>query len=111
MALPDPHPGLVISYSYLWATEHGSGREEGIKDRPCAIVLARQTMGDHTLVSVVPITHSPPSDPAEAVEIPPTIKAHLGLDAMPSWIVISEVNDFIWPGPDLRHVPGGSPPL
>lgn len=109
MALPDPHPGLVICYSYLWTTEHAEGREEGVKDRPCAIVLARQTIAERTLVTVVPVTHTPPADPGEAVEIPPAIKAHLGLDALPSWIVVSEVNDFVWPGPDLRHVPGSHP--
>ncbi len=106
MPLPDPHPGLVLCYSYLWADEHRAGQEEGRKDRPCAIVLARQVVADHTLVTVVPITHSPPTNPAEAIEIPATIKAHLGLDHQPSWIIISEVNDFLWPGPDLRHIPG-----
>ena len=34
----------------------------------------------------------------------------LGLDEMPSWIVLTEVNDFLWPGPDLSYVPGSSPP-
>jgi len=34
MALPDPQPGLVISYSYLWHHEHRAGREEGLKSRP-----------------------------------------------------------------------------
>ncbi len=53
-------------------------------------------------VVCVPITHTPPSDPADAVEIPPALKAHLGLDDLPSWIVVTETNDFLWPGPDLR---------
>jgi hypothetical protein len=48
--------------------------------------------------------------PGEAIEIPAGIKAHLGLDALPSWIVVSEVNDFVWPGPDLRRVPSAEPP-
>ena len=105
MPLPDPHPGLVLSYSYLWADEYRAGGEDGRKDRPCAIVLTRQVVGNHTLVTVVPITHSPPANAAESIEIPPKIKAHLGLDHLPSWIIISEVNDFIWPRPDLRHIP------
>ena len=109
MALPDPHPGLVICYSYLWATEHGSGQEEGLKDRPCVIVVARQVVADQTLVTVVPVTHAPPTDPQAAIEIPPQIKARLGLDEQQSWIIVSEVNDFIWPGPDLRHVAGSQP--
>ena len=40
MSLPKPEPGLVIRYSYLWHAGHRQGREEGVKDRPRAIVLA-----------------------------------------------------------------------
>jgi len=61
------------------------------------------------VVTVVPITHTPPADPAGAVEIPAALKAHLGLDALPSWIIVTETNDFLWPGPDLRPVPGSKP--
>jgi hypothetical protein len=57
----------------------------------------------------VQVTHSPPTDPADAIEIPPALKAHLGLDDLPSWIVVTETNDFLWPGPDLRPVPGLRP--
>ena len=41
MALPKPVPGLVIRYSYLWHREYLEGREDGQKDRPCAIVGPR----------------------------------------------------------------------
>jgi hypothetical protein len=54
---------------------------------------------------VLPITHSAPVEPASAVEIPPAVKKHLGLDDAPSWIVIAEGNEFVWPGFDLRRVP------
>jgi hypothetical protein len=40
MPIPNPEPGLVISYAYLWHHEHQAGREEGQKDRPSVIVLA-----------------------------------------------------------------------
>jgi PemK-like, MazF-like toxin of type II toxin-antitoxin system len=109
VSVPAPHPGLVISYSYLWAREHGKGIEEGAKNRPCAIVAARQVIEGREVVTVVPITHMPPSDPADAVEIPPALKAHLGLDEQRSWIVVTETNDFLWPGPDLMPRPGLSP--
>lgn len=109
MSLPAPRPGLVISYSYLWADERRQGRDEGIKDRPCAVVAARQTLEGREIVTVIPVTHSPPRDPTLAVEIPPAIKAHLGLDDLRSWIVLSETNDFVWPGPDIRPIPGSSP--
>jgi hypothetical protein len=42
MPLPDPKPGLVIHYSYLWAHEHARGHEEGVKDRPAVIVGRRR---------------------------------------------------------------------
>lgn len=29
------------------------------------------------------------------------MKHALGLDDDPSWIVLSEINRFVWPGPDL----------
>ena len=106
MSLPAPQSGLVIRYAYLWATEHDRGAEDGAKDRPCAIVAARRIIEGREVVTVVPVTHTPPVDPAEAVEMPPALKAHLGLDDMPSWIVVTETNDFLWPGPDLRPVPG-----
>ncbi len=109
MSLPTPQPGLVISYSYLWALEHEAGAEEGRKTRPCAIVVARQLIGGHEIVTVVPVTHSPPSNPLDAVAIPAALKAHLGLDDLPSWVVVTETNDFLWPGPDLRPVPGAKP--
>jgi hypothetical protein len=53
-------------------------------------------------VTVLPITHSPPADPALAIEIPATTKSRLGLDTERSWVVLAEANRFIWPGPDLR---------
>lgn len=104
MSLPRPEPGLVIRYSYLWRQEHNEGREEGSKDRPCAIVLLVQTAADEEEVVVVPVTHSPPQDGAVALELPSTIKRHLGLDTERSWIVLSESNMFHWPGPDLRRL-------
>jgi len=58
VSLPKPEPGLVIRYSYLWRAEHLRGQEEGVKDRPCAIVLAPERVEDDTLVVVLPVTHS-----------------------------------------------------
>ena len=107
MALPDPAPGLVIGYAYLWRDERRSGLEEGRKDRPCVIVLAVQGREDGTEVIVAPITHRPPDRPEFAVEIPAETKRRLGLDDQPSWIVCTDLNRFIWPGPDLRPTSRG----
>lgn len=43
MPLPRPEPGLVVSYAYLWRHEHNRGLEEGLKVRPCAVVLRPYT--------------------------------------------------------------------
>jgi hypothetical protein len=56
-------------------------------------------------VTVLPVTHSAPSDPRSAIEIPPRVKRHLSLDAARSWIVVDEGNEFVWPGYDLRKAP------
>lgn len=109
MTWPVPGPGLVIRYSYLWEREAREGREEGVKDRPCAIILVLLREGEHPIVRVLPVTHRPPADPADALEIPPATKQRLGLDADRSWVVLSEANDFIWPGPDLRLAVNGDP--
>jgi hypothetical protein len=99
MPIPNPEPGLVISYAYLWHHEHEAGQEEGRKDRPSVIVLAveRESEGT-TMVTVLPITHRAPAGPTSAVEIPSPVKRHLGLDDERSWIVVAEGNEFLWPG-------------
>lgn len=106
MSFPAPHPGLVIRYAYLWKQEADAGREEGSKDRPCAIVLAVATEDGEQEVLVLPITHTPPLHAADAIEIPAETKARLRLDSARSWIAITEANAFVWPGPDLRPIPG-----
>jgi mRNA-degrading endonuclease toxin of MazEF toxin-antitoxin module len=102
--LPVPIPGLVLRYAYLWHDQYRHGQEEATKDRPCVIVLSVETQNGDLVVTVAPITHSPPRIPAEAVEIPATTRLRLGLDAGQSWIMVTEVNRFRWPGPDLRPV-------
>jgi hypothetical protein len=106
VSFPEPYVGLVIRYSYLWKREFDAGREEGTKDRPCAIVMTLVDEDGDKEVLVLPVTHSPPGDPADAIEIPAATKSRLGLDGERSWIMITEANEFVWPGPDLRPVPG-----
>jgi hypothetical protein len=106
---PVPRPGLVIRYSYLWEREAREGREEGVKDRPCAIILVILREGDYPIVRVLLVTHAAPADPADALELPLPTKQRLGLGSERSWVVLSEANDFIWPGPDLRPAVSGDP--
>jgi len=76
-----PVHGRVIRYSCLWLWEHREGREEGTKDRPCAIVLASHLHDGETQVLVVPVSHGPPENFADALDLPPAVKQHLGLDS------------------------------
>ena len=111
MSLPDPTPGLVIGYAYLWHEDARRGREEGSKDRPCVIVLTTIQGESGTVVTVAPVTHHPPANPDTAVELPAETKRRLGLDEERSWVAVSEVNRFQWPGPDVRPIPGSDPPI
>ncbi len=108
MALPDPVPGLVIGYAYLWRNEALRRQEEGRKDRPCVIVLSVQDQDGRTVVTVAPITHRPPSTPDIAIEIPAETKRRLGLDHERSWIMAADLNRFFWPGMDLRPTAPGA---
>ncbi len=102
--LDPPQPGQVIRYAYLWTSESDAGRDEAAKDRPCAVVLTlRQEAGD-SLVFVLPITSRAPKDPADAIELSAATRLRLGLQQERCWIVLTEVNRFVWPGPDLRPV-------
>jgi len=105
---PEPQVGLVISYAYLWFEESERGLVEGRKDRPCAIILAVDIPEDapryRKRVAVVPITHNAPRDPTVAVEIPLPVKKYLGLDSERSWVIVDELNEFVWPGFDLRPI-------
>lgn len=109
MSWPSPKPGLVIRYSYLWHRQAMAGQEEGVKDRPCAVVVAFEDEDGRTRVYALPITHSPPALGEDAIEIPAVVKTRLRLDGERSWISVCEANMFHWPGPDLRLLPGKGP--
>ena len=94
----------------MWADEEADGQEEGLKDRPVVVVLARIVTGDRTELLVAPVTHSQPP-PGQGVALPSPIKRHLGLDSDPSWIIVTELNRFTWPGPDIRPAAGKVTPL
>lgn len=107
MSLPEPVPGLVIRYGFLWSDDARSGAEEGSKDRPCAIVLSSPpTPRGNRLTLVVPITHASPRAPETSLELPRRVCSALGLDGERHWIKLDELNEFAWPGYDLRPIPG-----
>lgn len=104
---PVPIPGLVIRYAYLWKREADRGQVEGQKHRPCVVVLCVEEVEGEKVVTVAPITHSPPPDPDQAIALTPATRRRLGLDEEKNWIMATEVNSFFWPGPDLAPTPAG----
>lgn len=98
-----PAVGDVIRYAYLWSHESAAGREEATKDRPAAIVALLRGDDGRDEVIVFPITSSPPPDAAAGVEIPAATRDRLGLQVGSCWVIVTEVNIFVWPGPDLRR--------
>jgi PemK-like, MazF-like toxin of type II toxin-antitoxin system len=107
---PIPEPGDVLSYFYLWAREAEKGQDEGLKDRPVVVVVARIESKGRTEVIVAPVTHSAPDHEPNALEMPANVKHDLRLDRDRSWIVLTEMNRFNWPGPDIRPVYNGGNP-
>ncbi len=75
------------------------------------MVVARIVTSALSQLLVAPVTHSEPRRIEDGVEIPPSVKRHLGLDRERSWILLTELNRFVWPGPDIRPTPGNESPL
>ena len=106
MTVPQPVPGLIVSFSFLWAEEAERGLQEGQKDRPCVVLAAYDSEHGKRAI-LVPVTHTAPHDPTHAIAVPAALKAMLGLDDAPAWIVCGEWNVTDWPGFDLRQLQGG----
>jgi hypothetical protein len=105
VALPDPKPGLIARYDYLWSREATAGRDQG-KDRPTCLVAASDSLTKPRYVVLLPITHSPPDAGAVGIEIPAKVKQALSLDDAPSWVIVSEHNIDEWPNAGLSPIPG-----
>jgi len=91
----------------LWAHEAARGEQDGRKHRPVVVVIAQQMVDSHTELLVVPVTTQPPTRAEDGFEISTRIKAHLGFDAARCWIIITELNRFRKPGPDIRPIERG----
>jgi hypothetical protein len=74
------------------------------------VVVARIQAKSRTEVIVAPVTHSAPDHQPDALEMPANVKRDLRLDRDRSWIVVTEMNRFNWPGPDIRPVGDGGDP-
>jgi len=105
VSLPEPRPGLVIRYDYLWTHEAVAGRDQG-KERPACLVAAMDSAASPRFVVILPITHTRPDKNTIAVEIPAKVRQALGLDDAPSWVIVSEHNVDEWPNGGLAPLPG-----
>ena len=105
MPLPEPRPGLVIRYDYLWTREAAAGRVQG-KERPACLVAATDSSISPRFVVILPITHTRPNKNTVGIEIPPKVRAALGLDDTKSWVIVSEHNVDEWPNGGLSPLPG-----
>ena len=97
MPPPEPRPGLVICYDYLWTREAAVGRIQG-KERPACVVAATD--------SGISIKHTRPNKDTVGIEIPAKVRAALGLDDTKSWVIVSEHNVDEWPNAGLAPIPG-----
>ena len=86
--------GDVIRYPYRWTAERDQGRSiEGIKDRPCCLILLIQDAAGRPTIFLAPISSKPPRADQEALSIPDTERRRAGLDRHPdAWIHVDEVN-------------------
>jgi hypothetical protein len=103
--LPEPKPGLVIRYDYLWTEDAVAGRIQG-KQRPACLVAAMDSVNSPRFVVILPITHARPYKDTVGIEIPARVREALGLDDAPCWIIVSEHNVDEWPNAGLAPLPG-----
>ncbi len=105
MPLPEPRPGLVFRYDYLWSREAAVGRDQG-KERPACLIAALDSDIAPRFVVILPITHTPPDRGTVGVAIPPKVRQAIGLDDAPSWVVVFDHNVDEWPNGGLAPLPG-----
>ena len=96
-------PFRLIGCAYLWCHEDAAGREEGTKDCPAAIVALLRGDDGRAEIVVFPITSSPPPDATAGLELPAATRDRLGPQDGPCCAIVTEVNIFVWLGPDLRR--------
>jgi hypothetical protein len=117
--IPEPIPGLIFRYGYLWLEEYRKGRTDPSKDRPACIIAKVVQQADRLLkiaddvavepgdVIILPITTKPPGSGQIAVELTADEKRLCQLNPeFPSWLIVSEFNADIWPNADISLIRG-----
>lgn len=70
------------------------------------MVAAADPVAAPGFVVILPITHRRPEGDTVGIEIPPRVRAALGLDEAPCWVIVSEHNVDEWPNAGLSPLPG-----
>jgi len=84
--------GSLVEYQFLWSHEEAKGRESGLKDRPCAIIL-RSPQQDSDRIFLIPVTTKEPDASTPSLEIPELEARRMGLhEPLRRWIILNEVN-------------------
>jgi hypothetical protein len=73
LPLPEPRPGLVFRYDYLWSREAAAGRDQG-KERPGCLVAALDSSISPRFVVILPFTHTLADKGTVGVEIPAKVR-------------------------------------
>lgn len=105
MPLPEPKPGLVFRYDYLWSREAAAGRNQR-KERPACLVAAMDSIAAPRYVVILAMTHRQPIRGTVGAEVPAKVRHAIGLDDAPCWIIVSEHNVDAWPNDGLAPLPG-----
>ena len=104
MPLPELNAGLVVRYECLWH-RRSSTAGTADKDHPaCVVATFRQEGRPEDMVVYLPISHTPPREAEEGIELSPAAKRAAGLDTSRQWILVSECNIDEWPF-DVRQLP------
>lgn len=106
MPLPELTLGLVVRYEYLWHRRSAAAVTVDKEHPACVVAIFRRDGSPDDTVVYLPISHTPPADDEEGIELPASVKARAGLDSAPQWVLVSECNLDVWPF-DLRALPGG----
>jgi len=88
-----PKIGDIWRYPYLWKREADASEEGGSKHRPTALSAVVPVSEKSTLLYLLPITGTEPTDSQDALEIPPTEIRRAGLSEYKRlWIILDEYN-------------------
>ena len=94
---------MLVWYDYLWDHEYESGRREGSKRHPCAVIAASKIdeNGDRKVL-LCGISHMPMENPNDGVKLPVKLQKYMGLDQGEQWVWTNQYNEEMWSDPEIQ---------